>query len=110
MFRKSGFNYAYMGLGLGKSILKGHKQWLKSVMELNNEILLTGSDDTTIQLWEKGALLQPRKNIQMQWELFVKLIQHFSHLVVLIKLLKYGKLVLGNVFKPYMDMKILLFV
>ena len=34
------------------STLKGHNKWVKCVFELNNNVILSGSDDNTIKLWK----------------------------------------------------------
>ena len=33
-------------------ILKGHEKWVKCVLELDNEIIVSGSDDKSIKLWK----------------------------------------------------------
>ena len=40
------------GQGECISILKGHTRWVKCVLELDNGVLITGSDDKTIKLWK----------------------------------------------------------
>ena len=40
------------------SILKGHEKWVKCILELNNGIILTGSDDKTIKLWKNDINIE----------------------------------------------------
>ena len=40
------------------SILKGYKKWVKCVFELNNGIILSGSDDKTIKLWKNNINIE----------------------------------------------------
>ena len=34
------------------STLKGHKKWIKCILELDNDIILSGSDDNNIKVWK----------------------------------------------------------
>ena len=34
------------------STLKGHEKWVKCILELNNGIIVSGSDDSTIKIWQ----------------------------------------------------------
>lgn len=35
-------------------ILKGHEKWVKCLLELNNGIIISGSDDKTIKIWQNN--------------------------------------------------------
>ena len=83
--------------------LTGHEKWVKCVFELDNGIIVSGSDDNSIRLWKPNRdgtytfLHSIEEHIQL--EHFAKLIQCILPLVVSIVLLKYGNLILGNVYK-----------
>ena len=37
------------------SILEGHEKWVKCIFELDNEIIVSGSDDMSIKLWKDNV-------------------------------------------------------
>ena len=39
-------------------VLKGHEKWVKCVIQLDNEIIVSGSDDKTIKLWKDNINIQ----------------------------------------------------